>query len=194
MSEVTIASRVRSAIKLSSTWTSQNPVLKLGEIGISVDNLSYPTVVMMKVGNGTTAWNYLPFVVDYLSTKNGFNENTWNSTYSYWYARVFFQQSQRSYWVGTGYGGTPWTQAHNLEFVLPPCSSGANTARTICMASFTPQNYTGLYINCYSGNAVVWRNGDPPDSSLWDSESVLTMRFVDNGHYWEAEWWMTNPT
>lgn len=181
-------------MKLGSTWTSENPVLKLGEMGIAVDNLSSPSFVQLKVGNGSTAWNYLPFFVDYLRTKTTFNECSWNSTYSFWYARVFFGQAYRNYWVGTNYSSTPWTQNHNLEFVLPICSAGDNTARTICMASFVPQSYTGLYINCYAGNAVVWRNGDPPDSSLFDGVSVLTMRFTDNGHYWEAEWWMTNPT
>lgn len=186
--------RVQSAIKLHSVWASENPVLKLGEIGIAVDNLSYPTIVNIKVGNGNTSWNYLPFMVDYFNTRNGFNECTWNSTYLFWYARVFFTQSQRAYWVGSGYETTPWTQNHTLEFVLPPCTTSAS-ARTILMASFVPRNYTGLQINCYAGNAIVWRSGDPPDSSYFDGEAVLTMRFIDNGSFWEAEWWMsTIPT
>lgn len=41
----------------SSNWTSANPVLLSGEIGIETNTNKY------KIGNGSTAWNSLPYIV-----------------------------------------------------------------------------------------------------------------------------------
>lgn len=42
-------------IKTSSQWTSLNPVLLAGELGLESDTLR------MKIGNGTDAWGYLDY-------------------------------------------------------------------------------------------------------------------------------------
>jgi len=39
----------------ASEWTSANPILAIGEIGIELDTMKY------KLGNGVTAWNSLPY-------------------------------------------------------------------------------------------------------------------------------------
>lgn len=38
----------------TSQWSTANPVLAIGEVGLNLDDLSY------KIGNGVTAWNSLP--------------------------------------------------------------------------------------------------------------------------------------
>ena len=43
---------------LASAWTSANPVLAAGEVGIETDSHK------LKLGDGTTAWNDLPYVSD----------------------------------------------------------------------------------------------------------------------------------
>lgn len=56
--ETTIKTRLLSAYKTASTWTSLNPVLKKGEIGFESDTGLY------KVGDGSTAWSSLSYAVD----------------------------------------------------------------------------------------------------------------------------------
>ena len=42
----------------ASNWSTNNPVLAEGEIGIEIDT------TLMKVGDGTSAWNDLPYMND----------------------------------------------------------------------------------------------------------------------------------
>ncbi|MEI3172715.1 MAG: tail fiber domain-containing protein [Lachnospiraceae bacterium] len=53
MSENTVKARLRHAVKPEATWTSDNPVLKEGEVGYVKETGRY------KVGDGKTAWNSL---------------------------------------------------------------------------------------------------------------------------------------
>lgn len=53
MSENTVKARLKHAVKPESTWTSENPVLKEGEVGYVKETGRY------KVGDGKTAWNSL---------------------------------------------------------------------------------------------------------------------------------------
>lgn len=53
MSENTVKARLRHAVKPEATWTSDNPVLKEGEVGYVKETGQY------KVGDGKTAWNSL---------------------------------------------------------------------------------------------------------------------------------------
>jgi len=59
MSEVIITEdkRIRIARGLSTEWTSQNPILLDGEIGIETDTLK------QKVGDSATSWNTLPYQI-----------------------------------------------------------------------------------------------------------------------------------
>lgn len=50
--------RVRLRRDTAANWTSENPVLLLGEIGIETDNRRF------KVGNGSTAWAGLSYYLD----------------------------------------------------------------------------------------------------------------------------------
>lgn len=47
--------KLRTRISTASEWTSVNPILELGEIGIESDTFN------MKVGNGSSAWNSLGY-------------------------------------------------------------------------------------------------------------------------------------
>lgn len=57
MSEKTLKTRIRHAVKTESDWTSSNPVLMLGEIAYNSDNDKY------KVGNGTSTWSQLSYKI-----------------------------------------------------------------------------------------------------------------------------------
>lgn len=41
----------------ASAWAASNPVLAAGEIGLETDTSN------LKIGNGSTAWNSLPYTV-----------------------------------------------------------------------------------------------------------------------------------
>ncbi len=48
--------RLRLRHDTAANWTSRNPVLLAGEVGVETDTNK------VKVGNGTTAWNSLPYL------------------------------------------------------------------------------------------------------------------------------------
>ena len=56
MAEKTIKTTIQLRNDLAATWTTKNPVLKKGEIGIEIDTRK------MKVGDGTTAWRTLSYM------------------------------------------------------------------------------------------------------------------------------------
>ena len=56
MADKTINTRIQLRNDLAATWTTKNPVLKKGEIGIEIDTRK------MKVGDGTTVWNALSYM------------------------------------------------------------------------------------------------------------------------------------
>lgn len=53
-----MTSRLQNRRDTAANWTSTNPTLAAGEIGIETDTFK------MKVGNGSTAWSSLPYSVD----------------------------------------------------------------------------------------------------------------------------------
>ena len=56
MAEKTINTKIQLRNDLAATWTTRNPVLNKGEIGIEIDTRK------MKVGDGTTAWDTLSYM------------------------------------------------------------------------------------------------------------------------------------
>lgn len=61
MSAQTINGKIKHRLDTAANWTSANPVLLAGELGIESDTKK------MKIGDGTTAWNNL----DYFSGGSG---------------------------------------------------------------------------------------------------------------------------
>ena len=57
MSEKTLKTRIRHAVKKESEWASLNPVLLPGEIAYNSDNDKY------KIGNGTSTWSQLSYKI-----------------------------------------------------------------------------------------------------------------------------------
>lgn len=62
-----MASIIQIRRDTSTNWTSANPVLAQGELGVETNTLKF------KCGNGTSAWNSLSYLIDtggYLSTSD----------------------------------------------------------------------------------------------------------------------------
>lgn len=56
----TFSKRIQLRRDTAASWASENPVLLEGEIGLELDS----TRNRMKIGNGTDAWNDLPYFLD----------------------------------------------------------------------------------------------------------------------------------
>jgi len=56
----TFSKRIQLRNDSASAWASANPVLLEGEIGIEIDS----TRNRIKIGDGSTAWNDLPYFLD----------------------------------------------------------------------------------------------------------------------------------
>ena len=56
----TFSKRIQLRNDTPSNWTTANPVLLAGEIGIERDTNRN----RLKIGDGTTAWNDLPYFLD----------------------------------------------------------------------------------------------------------------------------------
>ena len=70
MATKTFNTRIRNKIDTFANWTKNDPVLLNGEIGIVVVPASTGAVqqepaILIKIGDGTTAWNALGYVADY---------------------------------------------------------------------------------------------------------------------------------
>ncbi len=58
MTDVVVAQRMWQRRDTAANWTSVNPVLARGEIGIEI---APGTTTKIKVGDGSTAWATLPY-------------------------------------------------------------------------------------------------------------------------------------
>ena len=60
MPDFNITTRIANKYDLAQNWSANNPVLLAGEIGIELD--SNTNSMKVKVGNGSTSWNNLPYI------------------------------------------------------------------------------------------------------------------------------------
>ena len=78
----------------ASNWTSANPILLAGELGFEYDTGK------MKVGDGTTNWNSLPYLTQATGPTGGAGPT--GPTGSYWSCRYccnhWCHGSYRPYW------------------------------------------------------------------------------------------------
>ena len=58
MADKVISVKLRTRYDTTANWISNNPVLLSGELGIESDTLK------MKIGNGSTVWNSLPYLLN----------------------------------------------------------------------------------------------------------------------------------
>lgn len=85
----------------SAEWTALNPILAAGEIGVNL------TTQQIKVGNGTAAWNALPYASGGSATLvNGVLAVHYSSG---WATRPTTDPSVTVIWIG----GTPLTPPTN---------------------------------------------------------------------------------
>jgi hypothetical protein len=56
----TFSKRIQLRNDTATNWASANPVLLAGEVGIETDSARN----RIKIGDGTTAWNDLPYFLD----------------------------------------------------------------------------------------------------------------------------------
>ena len=56
----TFSKRIQLRNDSATNWSTANPVLLEGEIGIEIDSARN----RIKIGDGTTAWNDLPYFLD----------------------------------------------------------------------------------------------------------------------------------
>lgn len=59
MADIIVAQRMWQRRDTAANWTSANPVLAAGEIGVEL--ATPPNAQRIKVGDGATAWNALPY-------------------------------------------------------------------------------------------------------------------------------------
>jgi len=62
----------------SSDWTTENPVLLEGEIGIELDSARN----RIKIGDGTTAWSSLPYFLDAREEEVGDYDDFWTALFA----------------------------------------------------------------------------------------------------------------
>lgn len=53
-----MADRIQIRRDTKAKWTDLNPILAAGEMGFEIDNNR------LKIGNGITAWNSLPYITE----------------------------------------------------------------------------------------------------------------------------------
>src|SRR5262245_61306526 len=62
----TTSARMYQRRRTNTQWASENPTLAIGEIGVETGGSQSP---LMKVGDGTTAWNSLPYLKTLLTER-----------------------------------------------------------------------------------------------------------------------------
>lgn len=60
MPDFNITTRIANKYDLTQNWSANNPTLLAGEIGIELD--SNTNSMKVKVGDGSTSWNNLPYI------------------------------------------------------------------------------------------------------------------------------------
>ena len=127
-------------------WSTNNPILASGEIGIELS----PTpaqIVLFKLGDGITAWNSLPYQNEALSVAT-LGANTFiGQQYAPSFASPLFKGKAANLTVGPG------AQALNLSthdyFNL--FLDGATTLTLTGVPSLTNSEYVGFVVNISQG-------------------------------------------
>lgn len=132
----------------ASQWTTANPVLALGELGLETDTLKF------KFGDGVTAWASQPYVTDapaLTSTTGTYASRP--SAGSVMTGSLYYATDTLETYRATGSGGlaTSWT-------VVPTGSAElayAQSTTTFSITSGTPVDVTGLTITFTPGERPI---------------------------------------
>lgn len=151
-------------------WSTNNPILASGEIGIELS----PTpaqIVLFKVGDGITAWNSLPYQNEAFSGATlGANTFTGQQNAPS-FASALFKGKVTNLSVGPGTQSLNLTNYDYFNLLL----TGATTLTLAGVPTLTNSEYTGFVVNVKQGATpysltwfanITWltTNGLAPDA------------------------------
>ena len=146
----------------AANWTSSNPILSQGEVGLELDNRK------LKVGDGTTAWNSLSYydlgtILSEVIFTGGIREQTYQITDA---ATIFIEPGNGS-----------------IQYLT---SIGAS--RTINTSLFLEGEVVTLMINDNSGTGSIatWT------SVTWVNNGGVAPSWPDSGTYTVISLWKVN--
>ena len=166
MADNIVSVKLRTRYDTAANWTSNNPVLLGGELGIESDTLK------MKVGNGSMAWSSLPYLL------NG---------------SAF--QAASTITVNTGASPALGTVANNTEYRCTNTSPSTAPSMTIASISstgtelvfsvvFKAPSTTAPTITNNSGKTIKYKGDDVSNGVFAPvTGTVYRMSFVFDGIY-----------
>lgn len=149
MAQVVVAQRMWQRRDTAENWTTKNPILAAGEIGVELPP-SGQTAARFKVGTGTHPWNDLPYAGGGAATTDDLEEGTTNLYFTI--ARVF-AALQDQLVAGTNVTFDIDTQAKTIT--INAASGGGAAAPELIAAS---ENLSaGMFVNIWNdaGQAKV---------------------------------------
>lgn len=166
MADNVVSVKLRTRYDTAANWASNNPVLLSGELGIESDTLK------MKVGNGSSVWNSLPYLLD---------------------GAAF--QAVTTITVNTGSSPALGTVDNNTEYRCTNTSLSAAPSMTIPSISstdaelafsitFKAPNTTAPVITNNSGKTIKYKGDDVSSGSFSPAaDTVYRMSFIYDGIY-----------
>jgi len=166
MADKVISVKLRTRYDTAANWATNNPTLLSGELGIESDTLK------MKVGNGSTVWDSLP----YLLNGDAF-------------------QAATTITVNTGASPALGTMANNTEHRctnISPSTAPSMTIASIASAGtelvfsvvFKSPNTTAPVITNNSGKTIKYKGDDVSGGTFTPvAGTVYRMSFVFDGIY-----------
>ena len=159
---------IRSSAFVASKWTAENPILQLGEVGYETDTNK------LKVGDGVTKWNDLPYAGDgtgsSLPDQSGHAGEflTTDGSDASW-AAVDALPSQTGYSgrvLGTDGFVAGWVEPEIVQRSTMPQASADELGNIYQFVGATDANYTnGYFYKCVS-------DGQEPATYSWTQVSV----------------------
>jgi len=111
-----VSTIIRFRRGLAAAWTATNPILVEGEVGYETDTFK------IKIGNGTTAWNALPYNLGFSGWSGYSGTSGWSG------------KSGISGWSGQGTSG--WSGKSGISgwsgIVGPGATGGSGSAGSGC--------------------------------------------------------------
>lgn len=171
----TVNSKILVRRDTSANWSANNPVLAAGEIGFDT------TTKKHKIGDGSTAWNSLPYFLLETGAVTSFNGSTGAITYTAPVTSVNGQtgavtltipEADDKTWNDYTLNPTSEITANTIN--IPWLKDSTNKIFKFVAASSTPSQY---YLAKYDINAYLYST---TPSANDNSTKVATTAYVDN--------------